>query len=61
MILYLTELLTIGNPQGAAQIADWNTPQSFCERGLFACPGALGWEAGFTSGTQLEVYRDTLK
>lgn len=33
--------------QGTANTAGWNTPQSFWEGGLFACPEASAWGAGF--------------
>ena len=31
-------------------------PQSFCEWGLYACPGSLVWGASFRSGTQIGAY-----
>lgn len=38
-----------------------HTAQSFCEGGLFACPGALARGSCFTSGTHLVDYRAALK
>ena len=36
-------------------------PQSFWERGLLACPGALAWEAGFRFSTLPEAHRGALR
>ena len=36
-------------------------PQSFCERGLFACPGALAWGAGFRFGSYQGAYGTALR
>ena len=38
-----------------------HTLQSFCERGLFACPGALAWGAVFRFGTHFVVSGPALK
>ena len=47
-----------GSRQNTAHRADWSipSPQSFCEVGLFTCPGAVAWEAGFKYGTHRVAY-----
>lgn len=43
--------------QSTMKKVDWSTsPQSFCERNLFACAGFLAWGTDFQSATHLGVY-----
>ena len=60
-VTFKRQFLAGYHPQGTGQTADWNTPQSFQERALFACPGALAWGAGICSGTLLGAYGSVLR